>query len=92
VEREREREARQELSCLARRWPLARLPGTTLLWSPTASRSRENGGLQIGREREKRERENGKERDREWMGEYHERGKKKHASGIACGTVQREST
>jgi hypothetical protein len=43
-------------------------------------RERENGGLQIRREREKRE--------REWTGENHERVKKKLASGIARGTVQ----
>jgi hypothetical protein len=42
--------------------------------------------------REERERENGRERDREWTGENHERGKKKLASGIARDTVQREST
>jgi hypothetical protein len=57
----------------------------TLLSSQTASRSGENGDLQI-RENERRE------RDREWKRENHERGKKKLASGIARDTVQREST
>jgi hypothetical protein len=61
-----------------------------LVSSPTASRSGENDDLQIGREREKRERM--EERDREWMGENHDRGKKKFASGIARDTVQSEST
>jgi hypothetical protein len=38
------------------------------------------------------ERERMEEREREWTGENHERGKKKLASGIARDTVQREST
>jgi hypothetical protein len=44
-------------------------------------------------EREKRERENGRERDREWMGENHEREREK--TNLASGTehdTQREST
>jgi hypothetical protein len=68
-------------SCPTRRWSPAR-------WPPdqertTASRSGEN---------ERRERKNGRERDREWMGENHERQKKNLALGTARGTVQREST
>jgi hypothetical protein len=38
------------------------------------------------------ERERMEERDREWTGENHERGKKKLALGIACDTVQRKRT
>jgi hypothetical protein len=47
-----ERKARSEPGCLARRWPLARLPDVMLVSSPMASRSGENGSLQIGRERQ----------------------------------------
>jgi hypothetical protein len=38
------------------------------------------------------ERERMEERDKEYMRENHERGKKKLASGIVHDTVQREST
>jgi hypothetical protein len=47
---------------LVRRRPPARLPGVTLLSGLTTSRSGENGDLQIRREREEREIENGRER------------------------------
>jgi hypothetical protein len=68
VEREREREARQEPGCSVRRRPPTRLPGTTLVSSQMASRSGENSGLQIGREWRPPGRERTRE-EREWKRE-----------------------
>jgi hypothetical protein len=59
----------------------------------------QSDGLEIRREqrppdqeRMREERERMEERDREWTGENHERGKKKLALEIACDTVQRKRT